>query len=135
MTSLKAASFAVPLFLAESTMHGVRSSALGEFLVNAAALAVIIMVIWNLVDRMRGGATQKREIKFADELATQVDLKQAHGRIARERTEINKELETIKKEAKTMRENLDREIDDLQDRVDKVPERTIRLLRETKGLI
>lgn len=124
----KAAAIALPLFVAESTYQGVRSSAIGELLVQLAAVAVIIMVLWNLVDRVRGGTAQKREVSFSAEVVTlkqHEDLRKQVDKIDHERrtsvAELHKKVETA--------------IERLNDRIDKVPERTITLLRETKDLI
>ncbi|MBA4136754.1 MAG: hypothetical protein C0518_05505 [Opitutus sp.] len=67
--------------------------------------------------------------------ATKDEAKNLHGRIAREREEINRELTRIDAEQKALRNTLDLEIKDLNRRIDAVPGRTIQLLRETKDLI
>lgn len=131
MTFQKLATIAAPLLIAESTFQGVRSSGIGEFLVTAAALSVIVMALWNMVDRVRGGTAQKREISFAESVATADELKQAHGRISREREEVNREIKRLDEAQKETRASLEK----LNDRVDAVPGRTIQLLRETKDLI
>lgn len=88
---LKFASASTAFLLAEttaSTYEGVRSDHLGEWLVQAAAAAVLIMAIWNLVDRVRGGTSQKREVTFADEYATRKeheDLKDEVAKLDQER--------------------------------------------------
>ena len=69
------------------------------------------------------------------ENASSDDLREVHGRIKRERDEINRELVNLKDEQKAMRLKLDAEISDLHNRINEVPGRTIQLLRETKGLI
>ena len=123
------------LAAAESTYQGVASSRIGETLVQIAALSVIAVAILNLVDRMRGGSPQKREVSFAAEFATKEELKQAHGRIAREREELDTKIDELKEQAERLSEKVDSKIDKLQERVDLVPERVIKQLRETKGLI
>lgn len=138
--TLKTAAAAAPLFLAESTSSGVRSSLLGELMVQIAALAVIVMVVWNLIDRVRGGQ-QRREIQSPltvrkhEEGVGEDEIKQVHGRIARERGEIEAKIADLRAEDLRLRERLDRDIAELHDRITHVPERTIKLLRETKGLI
>jgi flagellar biosynthesis/type III secretory pathway M-ring protein FliF/YscJ len=124
----KAAAAALPLFLAESTYQGVRSSAIGELLVQIAALAVIVMVVWNLVDRMRGGASQKREVSFSEEFAT----KEQHRKLEAAVEKIDHERRTSVAELHKKIEGIERR---LNERIDAVPERTISLLRETKDLI
>lgn len=124
----KAAATALPLFVAESTYQGVRSSAIGELLVQLAAVAVIVMVIWNLVDRMRGGTAQKREVSFSTELVTQ----QQHQELKREVAKLDQERRTSVAE---LHKKIEGAITRLNERVDAVPERTIKLLRETKDLI
>jgi flagellar biosynthesis/type III secretory pathway M-ring protein FliF/YscJ len=63
------------------------------------------------------------------------DLDQVHGRIKRERLEIDEAIKQLREEDRRLREKLDQEIENLQGRIDAVPERTINLLRNTKGLI
>ena len=67
--------------------------------------------------------------------ATKEELRQTHGRIAREREELNREIARVGEEQKAIRLVLDSEIKDLNRRIDAVPGRVIALLRETKGLI
>jgi len=139
--SIKLTAMTLPLFVAESNYQGVKSSAIGELLVQAAALAVIVMVIWNFVDRVRFGSAQRREIQQPltvqkqRETVSEEELRQVHGRIARERAEIDAQLTDLKAEDVRLREKLDSDIADLHDRINSVPDRTIKLLRETKGLI
>ena len=158
MTSaIKLGLVTLPLFLAESTTDSVKSSALGEWLVIGAAVLVIVQIGWGFIDRVKGGSAQKREVSFADELATTDDLRQAHGRIARERDEVEKKLADMKEELRQRREKIDQdlraiagkvdsetrmlskklddEISALNERIDAIPGRVITLLRETKGLI
>lgn len=66
---------------------------------------------------------------------SQGDLDQVHGRIKRERMELDAKIAELRSEAKDLREKLDYEIKELNDRITDVPQRTIALLRETKGLI
>lgn len=68
-------------------------------------------------------------------LASQGDIDQVHGRIKRERMEIEEKIAALQAEDLRLREKLDSDIADLHDRINNVPERTIKLLRETKGLI
>lgn len=131
----KAAFLFPPLLAVESTYEGVRSSVLGEFLVQAAAAMVLLLLVWNLIDKLRGGTPQKREVSFAEEIVTQDELKQAHGRITRERDEIDNAIAELKEEQRAQRERHDAEISQLNARIDSVPGRVISLLRETKGLI
>lgn len=131
----KAALLYPPLLAVESSYEGVRSSALGEFVIQAAAALVLLMLVWSVIDKLRGGTPQKREVSFADEMVTQEELKQAHGRISREREDINREILNLKQEQKEQRDALAGTIKEFNDRIDKVPQRTITLLRETKNLI
>lgn len=123
------------LAAAESTYQGVASSRIGETLVQIAALSVIAVAILNLVDRMRGGTTQKREVSFSQEFATKEELKQAHGRMNREREELDAKIDEIRDQNQRLSEKVESTKDELQERIDVVPERVIKLLRETKGLI
>jgi len=68
-------------------------------------------------------------------VVTQAQLDQVHGRIKRERMEMDEKIAELKAEDKILREKLDNEIENLQDRVDAVPGRVIEMLRITKGLI
>jgi hypothetical protein len=67
--------------------------------------------------------------------ATQQQLKEVHGRIARERLEIDKAIEERRQETQAVNARLDREIKDLRDDVVDVPRQVVALLRETKGLL
>lgn len=134
-SSFKLAVMSLPLFLAESTTDSVKSSAIGEWVVVGAAVLVIIQVGWSFWDRLRGGVPQKREVSFAGKYATDEEMTNVHGRIKRERLELDKQIEELKAEDRRLREKLEHEIDNLQERIDLVPERTITLLRDTKGLI
>lgn len=92
---IKLAAVSTPFFLAEtatrkigeSTIEGVTSSALGEWLVQAAAAAVLIMALWTLVDRMRGGISQKREVTFSEEYTS----KEEHDLLKAEVAKIDNE--------------------------------------------
>jgi hypothetical protein len=68
-------------------------------------------------------------------VANQGDIDQLHGRIKRERIELEEKIAALQAEDLRLREKLDSDIADLHDRINNVPERTIKLLRETKGLI
>lgn len=104
----------IPLFAAEATFEGVQSNAIGGLLVSLAALAVLIGAIWNMVDRLRGGKAEKREISFSEEFATKEELTQAHGRIGRERNEINSALTKLDEELRGSNERLAGSIDSLR---------------------
>lgn len=77
----------------------------------------------------------KEQPSPANTYATKEEMKHAHGRIGRERDEINREITRLGEEQKAIRMVLDTEIKDLNRRIDAVPQRTIALLRETKDLI
>lgn len=62
-------------------------------------------------------------------------IREVHGRIGRERLEINKEIADLKAADARLNEKLDREIKDLRDDVIAVPKEVVALLRETKGLL
>lgn len=66
---------------------------------------------------------------------TDRQITEVHGRIKRERAEIDASIAELKREDAALRVKLDQEIDELQERIDAVPHRVITLLRETKGLI
>lgn len=100
-STLKLALVSMPFFLAESTYEGVKSSALGEWLVQAAAAAVLVMALWNLVDRVRGGTPQKREVSFTEEFATK-----------KQHEELKLEVAKIDTERRVSVANLHTKIDD-----------------------
>lgn len=117
----------LPIFFAQSTIDGVKSSALGEWLVIGAAVLVIIRIGWEFVDRVQGGPTQKSEVTFAAQFATQ-----------KEHAELKAEVTKLDSERRTSVANLHAKIDGvaqrLDDRIDAIPARTISLLGETKKL-
>lgn len=80
-------------------------------------------------------APQPFLVKEHPGVVSQVEIDQVHGRIARERREVEEKIAELKAEDTRLREKLDEEISTLQDRIDAVPERTINLLKSTKGLI
>jgi hypothetical protein len=78
---------------------------------------------------------QPLEVKKHGGIVTDDDLRNVHGRINRERSEVDQALAELKAEDRRLRDKLDGEIKELNGRIDEVPQRTIALLRETKGLI
>lgn len=78
---------------------------------------------------------QPFEVRAHPGTATEQQLKEVHGRIARERAELNAAIEERRQEAKAINQKLDQEIKDLRQLMDDIPERTIDLLRKTKDLI
>lgn len=123
----KLGAITLPLFVAESTIDGVKSSALGEWMVIGAAALVVIRVGWDFMDRVRGGPTQRAEVSFAAEFATRKD-----------HDALKAEVEKIDHERRTSVANLHGKIDALagrlDGRIDEIPGRTIALLSETKQL-
>jgi hypothetical protein len=121
------AAYSLPLLAVESTFQGVQSSALGEVLVVIAALLIIAKIFWDAVDRVRGGASQKREVSFSNEYATVAQFR-----------ELQEEVRKLDAERRTSVANLHVKIDHLSERLDKrideIPARTIQLLNETKQL-
>jgi uncharacterized membrane protein YhiD involved in acid resistance len=85
----KAALLLPPLVVAESSYQGVGSSALGEFLVQAAAALVLLLVIWNIVEKLRG-TPQKRQVTVTSDFATQKE----HAELKAEVTKIDNERRT-----------------------------------------
>lgn len=112
ISPFKLGMFTLPLFLAESTTAEVKSSALGEWLVIGAAVLVIVQIGWGFLDRVRGGPMEKREVSFAEEFVTKQEMKQAHGRIERERKEVNDEIAKVRQD---MRDSNDKLGDALRD--------------------
>ena len=67
--------------------------------------------------------------------ATREEIRQVHGRIERERKEINVAMIELREADQRLRERLDSEIKDMRQAMDDIPERTINLLKATKDLI
>ncbi len=67
--------------------------------------------------------------------ATKEEMRQAHGRMNREKEERDREIRDLKATDEALREKLDREIKDLRDDVIAVPREVVALLKETKGLL
>lgn len=126
--AIKTAFVATPLLIAESTTAEVKSSALGEWLVIAAAVMVIVQIGWSFLDRVRGGTPQKREVTFSEEFVT----KEAHEELKAAVDKIDHERRTSVAELHKRIEGIERR---LNERIDAVPQRVITLLRETKDLI
>lgn len=78
---------------------------------------------------------QPLEVKAHSAHATKSEVDQLHGRINREREELDAQMKDLREENRALRDKLDEEISALQDRIDAVPQRVITLLRETKNLI
>ncbi len=78
---------------------------------------------------------QPFEVRAHPGTATEQQIKEVHGRIARERLEINAAIEERRQETKAISVKLDAEIKDLRQLMDDIPERTISLLAKTKGLL
>lgn len=91
--------------------------------------------LWTMLRPSKEAVPQPLEVKAHATIASQGDIDQLHGRIKRERMEIEESLKQLREEDRRLREKLDAEIEALQDKIDNVPERTIALLKNTKGLI
>lgn len=101
----------------------------------AAGLASVLGCAVAVKNLRRGNLPQPLAVAKHAKYVSDEELTQVHGRIKRERDEIEKQLEALRAEDRRLREKLDGEISDLQDRIDHVPGRVIELLRQTKGLI
>lgn len=97
-------------------------------------LVAAVFVIWRQA-RPQTIAPQPLAVVAHDKVATAEQLKEVHGRIKREREEINGQLAAHTAELREIRDKLDDDIADLHTRIDRVPDRVIALLRETKGLL
>lgn len=93
------------------------------------------VAVKKLRDPAPAGTPQPLVVQEHPTIATQGDIDQLHGRIKRERTELDAALAALRDEDLRMREKFDRNVQELENRIDAVPERTINLLRSTKGLI
>ena len=78
---------------------------------------------------------QPLEVREHTKLASQSDLDQVHGRIKRERMELEEKIAALQTEDLRLREKLDEDISNLRKEIQDVPAQTISLLRVTKGLI
>lgn len=67
-------------------------------------------------------------------IATQEDIKQAHGRIARERLELNAELRRVEASAHKRLDDHERRLEEQADRIDSIPERTVKGLLDAMEL-
>lgn len=74
---------------------------------------------------------QPLEVKAHNAFATKEDYDNTHGRISRERREIDAKIARLEAEDARLRESLDAEIKELQNRVDDVPEKMVALLNAT----
>lgn len=106
-----------------------------EVLAWLVGLACGIAWLWTMLRPAKDSLPQPLEVKAHTTIASEGDIDQIHGRIKRERLEIEAKIAELKAEDKALREKLDQEIETLQEKIDGVPERTIALLRNTKGLI
>lgn len=68
------------------------------------------------------------------EYATKNELREIHGRIKREREEINAAIKAQADDARGLRDKLDEQTHELNKRIDAVPERTIELMRSAQEL-
>lgn len=102
--------------------------------VGVAAVAHVVKLFTGRSDE-RTISPQPLEVREHTQLASQGDLDQVHGRIKRERMELEEKITALQAEDLRLREKLDSDITDLHERINAVPERTINLLRSTKGLI
>lgn len=71
----------------------------------------------------------------ANTYATKDELRQAHGRMDREKREFDAAIRDLKAADIRISEKVEAEMKEFNERIDAVPARTIALLRETKGLI
>ncbi|MDP2226792.1 MAG: hypothetical protein Q8J78_04890 [Moraxellaceae bacterium] len=105
---------------------------LGGFVATVIGSALALK---KLRERVPAPIAQPLVVQEHPGLVSQDDLDQVHGRIARERREVEGKISDLKKEDLRLREKLDGDLRQINDRIDRVPERTIELLRSTKGLI
>ncbi|MBX3736728.1 MAG: hypothetical protein KF715_08570 [Candidatus Didemnitutus sp.] len=78
---------------------------------------------------------QPLEVRENHATASRKEIDELHGRIKRERLEVDAAIRELKEADIRITLKLETEIKDMNDRIDAVPERTIELLRATKGLI
>ena len=105
----------------------------------AIALALLVGAV-NIKQLLARKPPLHRE--YVDRETFQSELKNTHGRITRERGELNTEIDTIRRELKKI--SADGEARDVRihDRIDRLatdvaetPRKTVELLRTTKGLL
>lgn len=106
-----------------------------EVLAWLIALACGCAWLWSMLRPAKAAVPQPLEVKAHATLASQADIDQIHGRIKRERLEIDASLQLLREEDRRLREKLDTDIARLEERIDDVPQRTINLLKDTKGLL
>jgi len=99
------------------------------------ACLACLLALRKLRESPVAGTPQPFVVSEAAKLVSEEQLNQVHGRISRERAEVDRELLSIRSDQRDLREKLELELKHLNARIDAVPERTIKLLRETKGLI
>lgn len=99
------------------------------------ALVAGLTWIWSMVRPAKDNLPQPLEVKPHAAVASKAEIDQLHGRIKREREELDHQLQELRAENRMLRDKLDNEINELQMRIDSVPARVIELLRSTKGLI
>jgi polyhydroxyalkanoate synthesis regulator phasin len=78
---------------------------------------------------------QPLEVRENHATASRKEIDELHGRIKRERIEIDAALKELKEADLRVAQRIDTEMKDINDRIDALPERIIKLLRETKGLL
>ncbi|MBL9187912.1 MAG: hypothetical protein JNK23_10560 [Opitutaceae bacterium] len=120
------------------------ASALKEFLevvFYICGLVAAIVVAWRA---LTGKATateiadQPIEVRAHAGTVTREELKQVHGRIERERKELDREILRVENATERRMESLESKLDEqtekLNARIDAIPERTIELLKTTRDL-
>lgn len=126
------------LLLAQSAPDPKALSAWLEVLFYLGGFAATVLgglVAWKSLRAAPESLPQPLEVKAHTIIPSKSDIDQLHGRIKREREELDAQLDALREEDRRLREKLDDEIASLQSRIDAVPQRVITLLRETKGLI
>lgn len=78
---------------------------------------------------------QPLEVREHPGHVVKADIDQIHGRIKREREEVEAKLDRLEEEDRRQRDRHDQDMKQLNERIDHVPQRTIELLKDTKGLI
>lgn len=102
----------IPLLLAEAA-----PSLLKEWLEVFAWLAGLIacvMWIWTMARPAKDGVPQPLEVKKHGGVATADDLREVHGRIKREREEIDKDIDNLRDEMRASAEKLDRAVNSMR---------------------
>ena len=119
-----------------------------EVLLYLCGIILAVAGVWKLATKSATKtelANQPIDVRQHAGIATASELKQVHGRIERERKEIDAAIKQIATDAKERADKLDQRLaaldtalsgqtDAINNRIDAIPSRVIALLKDTKQL-